>query len=446
MCKIVIAGGGWAGCAAAIRAKKQGMDVVLLEKTDLLLGLGNVGGIMRNNGRFTAAEENIAMGAGELFEITDKFSTHKNVDFPGHKHASFYDVLTVEPEVRRLLRNLGVEIKLMCRAVDVIMEDTYNVEDPAVDPFEVRKIRGLKVLNAGIHGDYIEEIIESDVFVETTGSTGPMGNCAKYGNGCSMCILRCPSFGPRVSLSEKAGNPDIAGERADGRLGAFSGSCKLEKRTLSSKLRKKLDKEGFAVIPLPDELINRDKLSQKVCQQYALPVFAENVILIDTGYAKLMTPFFNLEQLRKIEGLENVRFADPYAGGKGNSIRYMATGERDNFMRAKGIENLFLGGEKAGFFVGHTEAITTGSLAGYNAAMLAKGQELLKLPGELAAGDIIEFTNSQLYQPDGLKRRFTFAGGEYFKRMQERGLYTCDVKKIKKRVELSGFTDIYNQL
>ena len=71
MSKIVIAGGGWAGCAAAVRAAKLGMETVLIEKTDLLLGLGNVGGIMRNNGRFTAAEENIAMGAGELFEITD---------------------------------------------------------------------------------------------------------------------------------------------------------------------------------------------------------------------------------------------------------------------------------------------------------------------------------------------------------------------------------------
>ena len=30
-------------------------------------------------------------------------------------------------------------------------------------------------------------------------------------------------------------------------------------------------------------------------------------------------------------------------------------------MRAKGMANLFVGGEKAGFYVGHTEAICTGS-------------------------------------------------------------------------------------
>ena len=51
MYKIVVIGGGWAGCAAALAAKKAGAEVVLLEKTYLLLGLGNVGGIMRNNGR-----------------------------------------------------------------------------------------------------------------------------------------------------------------------------------------------------------------------------------------------------------------------------------------------------------------------------------------------------------------------------------------------------------
>src|SRR3712207_8979155 len=72
--KIIIIGGGWSGCAAAITAKKAGADVTLYERTDLLLGLGNVGGIMRNNGRYTATEEAIALGASELFELTDKYS------------------------------------------------------------------------------------------------------------------------------------------------------------------------------------------------------------------------------------------------------------------------------------------------------------------------------------------------------------------------------------
>lgn len=86
--KVVIVGGGWAGCAASISAKKTGAEVHIYEKTDLLLGLGNVGGIMRNNGRYTASEELIALGAGDLIEICDNSATHKNIDFPGHEQAT----------------------------------------------------------------------------------------------------------------------------------------------------------------------------------------------------------------------------------------------------------------------------------------------------------------------------------------------------------------------
>lgn len=161
MYKVVVIGGGWSGCAAALAAKKAGAEVVLVEKTDLLLGLGNVGGIMRNNGRFTAAEENIALGARDLFAVTDKCSRHVNIDFPGHKHASLYDVMKVEPEVRRLLEEKGIEIKVMSRAVDVVMSKDKR-DDGKICEGMIEKI----VLAGG-------EEIEGDVFVETTGSTEP---------------------------------------------------------------------------------------------------------------------------------------------------------------------------------------------------------------------------------------------------------------------------------
>ena len=48
----------------------------------MLIGLGNVGGIMRNNGRYTAAEELINLGAGDLDNITDRNTRHKSIDFP----------------------------------------------------------------------------------------------------------------------------------------------------------------------------------------------------------------------------------------------------------------------------------------------------------------------------------------------------------------------------
>lgn len=214
MYKVVIIGGGWSGCAAALAARKAGAEVTLLEKTDMLLGLGNVGGIMRNNGRFTAAEENIALGARELFDITDRCSRHVNIDFPGHKHASLYDVMKVEPNVRRLLREKGVDVRLMARAVDVVLQKSgrgacgsgdrdrriSGIGNPGetrrsntgcgeVHPGETRRSNTEPFDNgdmqdavieklilagnpAGIGGDS-EQTIEGDVFVETTGSTEP---------------------------------------------------------------------------------------------------------------------------------------------------------------------------------------------------------------------------------------------------------------------------------
>ncbi|MBR5228864.1 MAG: FAD-dependent oxidoreductase, partial [Firmicutes bacterium] len=371
--KVVVAGGGWSGIAAAISAKKAGADVEIIERTDLLLGLGNVGGIMRNNGRFVAAEENIALGAKELFQITDRLSRHVNIDFPGHRHASLYDVMLVEPAVRRLVKDMGIEVRFMARACDVEYEDSAGG----------RNIRCL-VLQDGTR-------IEGGAFVDATGSTGPMGNCTVYGNGCAMCILRCAAFGPRISITDKAGLSEIMGMRKDGSMGAMSGACKIEKATLSEDIRRKLDQDGVVIISLEKEQIRREKLDMKVCQQYALEEYAENIVLLDTGYAKLMTPFYPLEKLREIKGFENARYADPYAGGRGNSIRYLSVAERDNTMLVKGAENLFCGGEKSGLFVGHTEAITTGSLAGHNACRYLAGLKRLVLPEGLAVGDLISY-------------------------------------------------------
>ena len=59
----------------------------------MLLGSGLVGGIIRNNGRFTATEEMLAMGGGELFELTDSLARHQDIDFPGHSHVSLYDTI-----------------------------------------------------------------------------------------------------------------------------------------------------------------------------------------------------------------------------------------------------------------------------------------------------------------------------------------------------------------
>ncbi|MCR4430666.1 MAG: FAD-dependent oxidoreductase [Tepidanaerobacteraceae bacterium] len=423
MVEVIIIGGGWAGCGAALAAKKAGANVTILEKTDMLLGCGLVGGIIRNNGRFTAAEEAIALGAGELFQICDSTAKHKNVDFPGHKHATLYDVTKIEPKIRKFLEDIGVNIKFKSRAVDVKIRDNI--------------IQGIILAN--------DDIIEGDVFIETTGSSGPMGNCLKYGNGCSMCIQRCPAYGPRVSISKKAGVEDLVGRRSVDIFGAMSGSCKLNKDTLGDNIKSQLDEKGVVVVKLPERFINREKLSMKVCQQYALEEYAQNIILLDTGYAKLMTPFFPLEELRKIEGFENARFEDPYAAGKGNSIRYMAMAPRNDYLQVLGLNNLFCAGEKSGPFIGHTEAICTGILAGNNSVRKALNMELIKLPRALAIGDIISYVNEQLKTENGLYKRFTFAGSIYFERMKQLGIYETSPEIIKDRVAKLGLAGIFNE-
>ena len=508
MYKVVIIGGGWSGCAAALAARKAGAEVTLLEKTDMLLGLGNVGGIMRNNGRFTAAEENIALGARELFDITDRCSRHVNIDFPGHKHASLYDVMKVEPNVRRLLREKGIEVRLMTRAVDVVLQSSgrgnsdaadgcgafssgsdasgsaggsHAVQSPQEAVIEKLILAGgsstshsggdspniasetchsgdgspniaSETCHSGGGSPHIasantaasDQVLEGDVFVETTGSTGPMGNCLTYGNGCCMCVLRCPAFGPRVSISERAGGSDIMGRRRDGSFGAFSGSGKLEKASLSPEIQNQLNETGVAVIPLPKKAVKKEKLDMKVCRQYALQEFAENIVLLDTGYAKIMTPFFDLDTLRQIPGFENARYADPYAGGKGNSIRYLSVAQRDNTMRVMKIKNLFCGGEKSGLFVGHTEAISTGSLAGHNAVRYLKGMRPLELPVGIAIGDLISYANKNLESEDGLMTRYTFSGAEYFQRMKDKGFYSTDPDEIRQRIRRFGLENIYD--
>lgn len=427
--KIVIVGGGWAGCAAALAARNTGCEVELFERADMLLGTGLVGGIMRNNGRFTAAEEMIAMGGGELFNICDACSRHRNIDFPGHEHASLYDVSSIEPAVRNVLLQAGIKVHLMARIQDVAVEAGKIV----------------KVIAGVLHKEELVEIC-GDSFVDATGTAGPQGNCMKYGNGCAMCIYRCPSFGPRLSIAAKAGIKEIVGKKADGTLGAMSGSCKLHKDSLAPEVKEELERAGVCVIAVPPHLQKSlESLGQKACQQYALKEFAENIVLLDTGHAKLMSAYYPLKLLRQIPGCANARFEDPYAGGVGNSMRYFGMLPRDNTLQVKGLTNVFCAGEKAGLLVGHTEAIVTGTLAGHNAARTALGLAPIEISPELACGDAIAYVNEKMQTEDGLTEKYTFSGSVYFESMKEKNLYSTSNEAIKRRVTQTNMSGIFSK-
>jgi hypothetical protein len=420
--KIIVVGGGWAGCAAALSAAKAGAEVLLLERTDMLLGTGLVGGIFRNNGRYTAAEESIAMGGGDFFTAMDQNSRHKCINFPGHKHASLYDVSKMEPIIKNVLKSYGVCIKTKTR-VNHIVKYARNLKGVIIDG-----------------GDELE----GDVFIDATGTAGPMGNCLEYGNGCSMCILRCPSFGPRVSICHKAGVNEFFGHKADGSIGAMSGSCKINKDSLSDEVREELDREGVVILKVPEKIKKTNSLNKKACSQYDLPEFADNLILLDTGHAKLMTSYFPIEDLRTIKGMEKARYEDPYAGGVGNSVRYLGIAPSNHCLLVNGLENVFCAGEKSAILVGHTEAIITGLLAGNNAVRCALDMKYLELPRTVAVGDFIAFVHEKMLETDGLKLRYTFSGSVYFERMQVSGLYSVNDLEIKARIKENNLTDIYN--
>jgi hypothetical protein len=423
---LVVVGGGWSGCAAALAAAKKGLAVTLIERTDRLLASGLVGGIMRNNGRYTAAEELILMGAGELVAITDRYARHNNIDFPGHRHASLYDVGKVELEAQKLLQAHGVKLMYNSRAVDVEARG--------------RLLRAVRVHKSG-------ETLAAAVFIDASGTAGPAVNCSRYGNGCAMCIYRCPTFGPRVSIAIKSGAEEILLERFGGNPGFFSGSCEIEPSSIAHKLLREIRQKGVVQIPLTPgqtEEASEALLKTKACCQYSLPEYKENIILFDTGAVKLMLPFYPLQGLRRISGMENAVYRDPLSGGLGNSIRFSSAIRRDNRLMPAHLDNLLVAGERAGPVLGHTEAMVTGTLAGYNAWRICSGQEPISLPQETVCGSLISFTGLNGAASEGPRTLYNLSGGHLFEYICTRNLYTTSRIEIRRRLERARLLSLFS--
>lgn len=426
---LVIVGGGWSGCAAALAAAKKGLAVTLIERTDRLLASGLVGGIMRNNGRYTAAEELKLMGAGELVEITDRSARHVNLDFPGHRHASLYDVGRVESKVQQILLAHGVKLFFGKRVVDVEAEGRF-----------VRAVR--------LHQD--GAILKGTVFIDASGTAGPVGNCSRYGNGCAMCVFRCPTFGPRVSIAVKAGAAEIPLERLNGMPGYFSGSCEIEPSSISPELLVKIRQKGMIRIPLPQRTAGEDEgegespLKSKACRQYSSADYKENIILMDTGAVKMMVPYFSLQALRRIPGMERAVYRDPLGGSLGNSIRFSSMLQRDNRLLLPHLDNLLVAGERAGLALGHTEAMVTGTLAGYNAYLISKGLEPARLPRSTVCGELINFTRQKGRTAEGRQALYNLSGGHLWDFICKHNLYTTDRAEIYRRLDNTGMLSLFS--
>lgn len=420
--EIVIVGGGFAGCAAAVAAAKAGASVRLLERTDMLGGAGLRAGRMNYNGKYVAAEEGKAMGFGEIFEALEGIVLHR-ANIVDEENVYIYHVGKLDKAMRQALEKAGVNFRLTARVTGVEKAGSA--------------VTAVKIGN--------KEKISGDIFLDCSGSAGGIDICTRYGKGCVMCIHRCPVFGNRLSIATKAGAPEIPHTRPDGTPGRLSPSITVFKQSLSPELQQRIEKEGAFSIRLPQEMIDYSKETKNfpgIRGKHQI----EHLNLVNTGIVVKLPAigYFNLEDWRKIPGFENVLIEHPMGGAIFNFVNHTATSPRDNTMQVRGFANLFEGGEKSGQG-GIAECIATGALAGHNAVRAALGQDLVTLPLSTALGDFIATIGKAIDTPGGLSTGHSMGHLEGFERIKKLGIYSTEPGPIHRRIQQQGLKDLLGQ-
>ncbi len=420
--KIVVVGGGFSGLTAAVAAAKVGARVTLLERMDLLSGAGLRAGRMSYNGKLVGDEEAKALGGGEVFEALESILLHR-ANIVDEEFGYVYDTAKVDMAMRRLTGAKGIEVQMESRAV--------NVKKKANAVTAV-------VLDSG-------ESIEGDVFIDATGTYGGVDVCTQFGNGCAMCLYRCITFGDRISVATRAGAPELMRRRPDGTPGASGAAVMVHKASLDRDLRARLEKQGSVTIPLPERLIDHSKL-QKIGGVRSLRQM-ENLNLVDIGLSAKCVGVgtLSLTDIRTLPGLECAILEHPIGGGRAYGVSKVSMAPREPWLQVKGLDNLFVAGEKAGPGTGIVEVMTIGIMAGNNAVRKAAGKASLVLPRTTAIGDFIQFTGEMMSAPGGLSKGYSYAHDTYFQRMKELGFYTGDVSVIHQRIEKLGLTGILSE-
>lgn len=418
--KIIIVGGGFSGCAAAIAAARAGGEVLLIERTDLLLAAGIRAGRMNFNGKKVAAEEAKALGGGDVFEALESIVLHRG-NIVDEMHGYIYNTAIAEPTVRRAVEKAGVKLKMCTRITNVQKEGSV-----------------IKAVTARDRTRYT-----GDTFIDCTGTFGGVAVCTKWGKGCVMCATyRCLTFGDRVSIATKAGAPELMRRRPDGTPGVMGAAITVHKASLSPGLKEKLEREGAVSIPLPKAIIDYSK--QQSIGGIRSRRQMEFLNLVDIGLSAKCVGigFLTLPDLRTVPGLEEAIIEDPLGGGLYNNVNKVSMTPRDDSLLTRGLSNLFLGGEKAGPGTGIAEALVIGAVGGHNAVRKALGMEPLILPRSTAIGDFIAFTGEMMDKPDGLKEGYAFAHGTYFERMKSLGTYSPDPNVAHRRIKELGLAGI----
>jgi hypothetical protein len=447
MAKVAVVGAGFGGISAAACARNTGAEVTLVERTDQLMGVGLHSGIFYNDGRQAGTEELKAMGGGFIVDIIENppVLTHPRTDMKWSavddlvqkEHATaIFHCMRAETAIRKYLRDIGVEIIFGNRAVDV-------------EVGRAQKAQGDLVLTVILDKG---QRLECGAFVDATGGAGGLQICKEYGYGCVECMLRCNSFGDRVSIATKAGAPElrkIRDAKHGGGFGGLSSACSFYDDSIDPELLEKVRREGSAKIPVPEEVQNMTKIGLSTNLPYD-PSHVKSMKVAYPGFFKANgMVFMPLEDVRKIKGFQNARYSDPLGGGVGNAVRFMSMAPRDDSLRVQGFRNLFVAGEKAGPNVGIQECMVTGALAGHNAARSAFGWDPLVLPRETLIGDFIAFIGEMMKNEKGLTATYSMTKPPYRTRMGEKGWWAKTVpqavEEAKKRIEEAGLTGVMSE-
>ncbi len=444
MPRVVVVGAGFAGVSAAACAREAGAEVTLVERTDELLGVGLHSGIFYNDGRMSCDEELRAMGGAHILGIIEKppvliyprtdmkWSPIDDLSHREHTTAIFH-CMRGETAIKKYLKDIGVEIILRNKAVDV-------------DVGKAQQSQGDLVLRVALEKG---QKLDADAFVDTTGGAGGVRICREYGYGCTECMLRCNSFGDRVSIATKAGAPElrkIRDSKHGGGFGGLSSACSFYDDSIDPELLANVKREGSWKIPVPEDVQNMTKIGLATNFPYD-PSHVKVIKVAYPGFFKVNgLVFMPLEDVRRIPGFQDARYSDPLGGGVGNAVRFMSMAPREDSMRVQGFRNLFVGGEKSGPCVGIQECMVTGGLAGYNAARFAFGKDLLVLPRETVSGDFIAFLGEMMRSEKGLTGTYSFTKPPFRTRMAEKGWWAKTVpqavEEAKERVQAAGLTGI----
>jgi len=458
MTKVVVIGAGCAGISAAVGARKAGAEVVLLERQDQLLGIGRIAGSMDVGGRYPLHLEIVEMGGAEVNEALDRVclpnvENYRKSHYPHHslpgseemtKNSWVYNVMTAEPELRRLLVKVGVEMRWRSRVVDAEKDGSHVTRVKLAD------------------GAWVE----GDAFIDTTGSAGGQNHCIKDVGGCVMCPwMQCTTFGNRVDISGKLGASTVSMHQKDGRPGIKYNGLYLYKHSLSQELIDELDRNHQIFVPFRgitewdvDPEWSWGTRGQDGNDGKGHPADAETSwrVAPDVGRFRLLdrgifaggagpSPI-TLETLRRIPGFENVVMAAPVGGMNLWSLGYDLV-FCENTLLVPPLDNLFTAGSKA-HMVDIQPGINSGYLAGFNAVRSATGQPLLELSTSTASGDIIAFTQQFLH--DSAKSEYggptTFVSahaGHYLRHLKDVGIFPDNPDKAKKRVADAGLTNIF---